>query len=86
MSDNIFAGYGGFFGKSKRVFICQTGGLQLWTAISMVHAHIEGWSKDSSEYRKLEMDVLRAFPYDTNPDCRCRDCRYVRITRNWSNL
>lgn len=72
--------------KSVRLFICKTGGLQLWTAINMLDAHVNSWPRDSKEYRNLEMKVLRDFPYDTDSTCRCRDCRYIRITRNWSNL
>lgn len=81
---NMFEGYG--FGKSVRYHICQTGGLALWVGINLIEAHIKGWRHDSPERRALEMKALREFPYDPDEKCRCRDCRYIRMTRNWSNL
>lgn len=81
--DSIFANYGSdSIWKTKRHYICSTGSFQLYQAIYQL-----AWRGNGLPVpREEEMKIMREFPYDIDPKCRCRDCRYVRMTRNWSDL
>ncbi len=62
--------------KTCRFYMCQTGSLDLWTALNTVNIRVlEERSPTNKEYT----DILRSFPYEISKTCRCRDCRYLRI-------
>lgn len=79
---NMFEGYVNW--KSTRSYICQTGSLSLWIAVMSMKFDSTGYRIPFT--REEDMKLIRDFPYDFDPKCRCKWCRYGRMTRNWSNL
>lgn len=78
----MFEGYGS--AKSVRMYVCQTGSFMLWMAVMSLE--FDKFGHRVPVTREKDMKLAREFPYGINPDCRCKWCRYARMTKNWSNL
>ena len=76
MRDDIFFGidcYGST--KSIKYHSCRTPGFDLWVAIYGCKFYILKDYLDRDDYKSL----YRSFPYEINPNCKCKKCRYRRI-------
>jgi len=69
--------------KGRRIWVCQSG-MAMWTSLNYVSSKYhstggDGWGTRRTPTRAEQMDTIRAYPGDTR-GCRCRDCRYKRIS------
>lgn len=62
--------------KSKRFYFCQSR-MALWTSLSLMGIRV---GEQRSPTREEEMKVIRAYPDMDAYACKCRDCRYWRLT------
>lgn len=74
--DDIFEGFGS--NKTVRFWICKTGGMSLWVGLQLATGELSWRGRYTREEYKA---AVKSFPYDA-PDCRCKDCRYFRLTKS----
>ena len=68
--------------RSKRIYMCKTPGFNLWVSWLLIGASSSsyGWHKPTRQQIK---DGIKSWPWpEEMTDCRCRDCRYYRLTKN----
>jgi hypothetical protein len=73
--EDIFEGFGS--NKTTRFWICKTGGLSLWVGLQLAIPTAINGRHTREEYKA----AVKSWPYDVS-DCRCKDCRYLRLTRD----
>ena len=66
--------------KSKRYWICQTGGMPLWIGLHSF-ALMTGYDGTPEEQREYYKNAVKSFPCEVS-NCRCESCRYFRLTKN----
>jgi hypothetical protein len=84
MEDNFF-GLGPF--KSKRYWICQTGGMALWVGLMLVKTYTDYRNESDEIKREVYKEAVRSFPAEIAEVnvCRCKDCRYFRLTKKYGS-
>jgi hypothetical protein len=67
--------------KTRKYYICQTSGMQFWTALTQIQC-FACLERRCSNHREHYKAAVLSFPYEVG-NCKCKNCRFYRIYKKY---